>query len=109
MIESGRLTKGHGKALLTEPDHHRRRDLANRAVDSDWSVRKLEAKSRAVRVTPPATRPTPRPRRSGSNSRRHRQHERWASEYRRALTGTDTSSCWTKPRETGSSSCSDRS
>ena len=37
------LSKGHGKALLTEPDHHRRRVLARRAVDHGWSVRALEA------------------------------------------------------------------
>jgi ParB-like chromosome segregation protein Spo0J len=24
MIDSGALSKGHGKVLLTEPDHHRR-------------------------------------------------------------------------------------
>ena len=28
LIDIGRLTKGHGKALLTEPDHERRRQLA---------------------------------------------------------------------------------
>ena len=42
LIDNGRLTKGHGKALLTEPDHDRRRHLANRAADGDWSVRILE-------------------------------------------------------------------
>jgi ParB family chromosome partitioning protein len=43
LIDSGALTKGHGKALLTEPDHHRRRVLARRAADAGWSVRALEA------------------------------------------------------------------
>jgi ParB family chromosome partitioning protein len=43
LIESGRLTKGHGKALLTEPDHERRRRLSQRAADKGWSVRQLEA------------------------------------------------------------------
>ena len=43
LIDSGRLTKGHGKALLTEPDHDRRRQLAHRAADCGWSVRNLEA------------------------------------------------------------------
>lgn len=33
LIDSGRRTRGHGKALLTEPDHGRRRQLAHRAVD----------------------------------------------------------------------------
>jgi ParB family chromosome partitioning protein len=43
LINSGVLSKGHGKALLTEPDHHRRTVLARRAADAGWSVRALEA------------------------------------------------------------------
>jgi ParB family chromosome partitioning protein len=58
LIDNGRLSKGHGKALLTEPDHDRRRQLAQRAADSGWSVRNLEAEimhggeSRLARATP---------------------------------------------------------
>jgi ParB family chromosome partitioning protein len=43
LIDAGSLTKGHGKALLTEPDHHRRRVVARRAAEQGWSVRALEA------------------------------------------------------------------
>jgi ParB family transcriptional regulator, chromosome partitioning protein len=43
LIGEGGLTKGHGKALLTEPDHNRRRTLARRAAEAGWSVRTLEA------------------------------------------------------------------
>jgi ParB family transcriptional regulator, chromosome partitioning protein len=43
LIDAGALSKGHGKALLTEPDHHRRRTLARCAADGGWSVRTLEA------------------------------------------------------------------
>lgn len=43
LVDTAALTKGHGKALLAEPDHHRRRQLAHRAIDSGWSVRALEA------------------------------------------------------------------
>jgi ParB family transcriptional regulator, chromosome partitioning protein len=43
LIDTGKLSKGHGKALLAEPDHHRRRQLARRAVAHSWSVRELEA------------------------------------------------------------------
>ena len=56
MVDAGVLTKGHGKALLSEPDHHRRRELARRAVASGWSVRALEAQ-----IARPA-RPLPRQR-----------------------------------------------
>jgi ParB family transcriptional regulator, chromosome partitioning protein len=42
MIASAILSKGHGKALLSEPDHHRRRQFARQAAVSGWSVRVLE-------------------------------------------------------------------
>jgi ParB family chromosome partitioning protein len=55
LINSGALTKGHGKALLTEPDHHRRRVLARRAAVAGWSVRALEAEiARGTRQRPSA-------------------------------------------------------
>ena len=43
LIDSGALSKGHGKALLAEPDHDRRRNLARQAATGGWSVRRLEA------------------------------------------------------------------
>ncbi|MGO9973756.1 MAG: ParB/RepB/Spo0J family partition protein [Solirubrobacteraceae bacterium] len=43
LIDTGALSKGHGKALLTEPDHHRRRELAKLVAERGWSVRALEA------------------------------------------------------------------
>jgi ParB family transcriptional regulator, chromosome partitioning protein len=58
LIDRRRLTKGHGKALLTEPDHDRRRQLARCAAESGWSVRDLEAEivrgaaSRPTRAAP---------------------------------------------------------
>ena len=60
MIDSGALTKGHGKVLLTEPDHHRRLVLARQAAERGWSVRALE--SEIARAAKPATpRPSPDP------------------------------------------------
>jgi ParB family chromosome partitioning protein len=53
LINTGALTKGHGKVLLTEPDHDRRRVLALRAVDAGWSVRTLEAEIAAKRQPRP--------------------------------------------------------
>ena len=52
MVDSGALTKGHGKVLLTEPDHHRRRRLARQAAERGWSVRALE--SEIARTVKPA-------------------------------------------------------
>jgi hypothetical protein len=60
LIDSGRLAKGHGKVLLTEPDHDRRRQLAHRAAESGWSVRDLEAEIiRAAESRPARTSPHP--------------------------------------------------
>ena len=60
LIDSGALSKGHGKALLAEPDHHRRRSLARRAAEGGWSVRALEAEIARV-ARPAAPRRPPHP------------------------------------------------
>jgi ParB family chromosome partitioning protein len=60
MIDSRRLSKGHGKALLTEPDHHRRLVLAREAAEHGWSVRTLEAEiARAAKPAAPRSVPDP--------------------------------------------------
>jgi len=48
-IQAGDLTEGHGRALLTAPDHADRRRLARAAVDAGWSVRELEERARGTR------------------------------------------------------------
>jgi ParB family chromosome partitioning protein len=48
LIERGELTEGHGRALLLAEDHADRRKLAKDAVAGHWSVRELEARSRAA-------------------------------------------------------------
>jgi ParB family chromosome partitioning protein len=53
LIDSGRLSQGHGRALLLCEDPDERRRLARRAAAEDWSVRELE---RAARGRPPAVR-----------------------------------------------------
>jgi ParB family chromosome partitioning protein len=58
LIDSGALTKGHGKVLLTERDHHRRLLLAREAAERGWSVRTLE--SEIARASKPSIpRPSP--------------------------------------------------
>ncbi len=47
MIVDGRLSAGHGKAILQCPDHAYRRTLAQQAVAGGWSVRKLENEASA--------------------------------------------------------------
>jgi len=42
IIEDGRLTAGHGRALLMVNDPLAQRELARHAIDSGWSVREME-------------------------------------------------------------------
>jgi ParB family chromosome partitioning protein len=42
LIEKGRLTEGHGRALLLVKDQGMRRNLARRCDKSNWSVRETE-------------------------------------------------------------------
>jgi len=70
LIDGGALSKGHGKILLTEPDHYRRRVLARRAAEGGWSVRALEAE--IARASQPRARPAePHPDQVASAARLH--------------------------------------
>ncbi len=64
-IQAGDLSEGHGRALLTAPDHSDRRRLARSAVQNDWSVRELEQRARATRSESDGTLPSDRRRRRG--------------------------------------------
>lgn len=46
LLESGRLTEGHGRALLLASDNAERRRLARAAAAEKWSVRELERRAR---------------------------------------------------------------
>ena len=46
LLEQGRLSEGHGRALLLAEDHAARRSLALAAVDDGWSVRVVEERAR---------------------------------------------------------------
>lgn len=46
LIEQGRLSEGHGRALLLAEDHGDRQRLAREAAEHGWSVRATEAHSR---------------------------------------------------------------
>jgi ParB family transcriptional regulator, chromosome partitioning protein len=52
LIDSGALTKGHGKVLLSAPDHHRRLVLGRRAAEHGWTVRALEREIRRAAKQP---------------------------------------------------------
>lgn len=48
LLEEGRLSEGHGRAILQVPDHAERRKLAKQALNEGWSVRQTEAGARAL-------------------------------------------------------------
>lgn len=48
LLEEGKLTEGHGKALLLADDNSDRRRLARDAAGQGWSVRVLEDRARAA-------------------------------------------------------------
>jgi ParB family transcriptional regulator, chromosome partitioning protein len=57
LLEAGKLSEGHGRALLLAHDHGERRRLARAAADAGWSVRETEARAReAGTAAPPARR-----------------------------------------------------
>ncbi len=47
LLQSGKLSEGHGRALLIAEDHGARRTLAREAVERGWSVRLTEERARA--------------------------------------------------------------
>ena len=48
MLEDGRLTEGHGRAVLQVSDHDQRRGLARRAESGGWTVRRTEQEARKL-------------------------------------------------------------
>jgi ParB family transcriptional regulator, chromosome partitioning protein len=61
LIERGKLTEGHGRALLLCKDHAARRSLALDAVAGGWSVRETERHAREAEDQPePERKPSAR-------------------------------------------------
>lgn len=59
LVEAGDLSEGHGRAILTNKDHDRRKALARDARDGAWSVRETEARARDDQNRPTPRRETP--------------------------------------------------
>jgi ParB family chromosome partitioning protein len=57
LLEQGRLSEGHGRALLLAQDHDTRRSLAVAAAAEGWSVRVVEQRARAANEPAPEPRP----------------------------------------------------
>jgi ParB family chromosome partitioning protein len=52
MVAAGRLSEGHGRALLMASDHAERRRLGRAAAEHGWNVRQTEAAARAAGEPP---------------------------------------------------------
>ena len=48
LLEDGRLSEGHGRAILQAPDHETRKKLADQAAREGWTVRRTEEEARAA-------------------------------------------------------------
>jgi ParB family chromosome partitioning protein len=59
LLVEGKLTEGHGRALLMASDHADRRRLARAAAEQGWTVRETEARAREA-AGPPEAAPKPR-------------------------------------------------
>jgi ParB family transcriptional regulator, chromosome partitioning protein len=53
LLHEGRLSEGHGRALLGVSDQDRQLSLAREAVDAGWSVREIEAQVAGQRTRRP--------------------------------------------------------
>jgi len=56
LVVEGRLSEGHGRALLMAPDHADRRRLGRSAAEDGWTVRETEARAREA-ANPPEVAP----------------------------------------------------
>jgi ParB family chromosome partitioning protein len=80
LLSQGRLSEGHGRALLLAEDHAERRLLARAAVEQGWSVRMTEERARESNARAEAS--SPRARRV-----LHPDQEQAAAEISQALSG----------------------
>jgi ParB family transcriptional regulator, chromosome partitioning protein len=56
LLESGRLSEGHGRAILQAKGNEERKRLAREAAAHGWSVRETEERAKATAQKPPARR-----------------------------------------------------
>ena len=57
MLEEGRLSEGHGKAILSVDDHDARRKFGRQAAAEGWSVRQTEEKAKTANGGSKRTKP----------------------------------------------------
>jgi len=98
-LERGRLTEGHGRALLLAEDHAERRRLAREASEGGWSVRALEQRARVSAADGAAAEPRITRRRPTSGL--HPDQEAAAAEIAETLLGALGREVRVRPRRDG--------
>lgn len=98
-LEHGRLTEGHGRALLLAEDHAERRRLAREASEGGWSVRALEQRARTTAADGAAVEPRITRRRPASGL--HPDQEAAATEIAETLSGALGREVRVRPRRNG--------
>jgi ParB family chromosome partitioning protein len=98
LLQDGRLSEGHGRALLLADDHNARRTLAREAIAQGWSVRVTEARARETNEASDGARTDPT--RRGA-ARRHPDQEQAEKEIADALAGALGAEVQVKATRTG--------
>jgi ParB family transcriptional regulator, chromosome partitioning protein len=83
LLQEGKLSEGHGRALLLAEDHGARRSLARAAMREGWSVRTAEARARASNAGAGAS--GERKRRRSTRGEPHPDQQQAAEEIAQAL------------------------
>ncbi|HEV2769358.1 MAG TPA: ParB/RepB/Spo0J family partition protein [Solirubrobacteraceae bacterium] len=98
-LEHGRLTEGHGRALLLTGDHADRRRLAREASEGGWSVRALEQRARTSATDGAPAQPRITRRRPASGL--HPDQEAATAEIAETLSGALGREVRVRPRRDG--------
>lgn len=78
LLAEGRLTAGHARALLSTGNEQRMAELARRAADEGWNVRRIEAEAKRARPAKAAAR-------AGAERPREAAERRLEEELQRVL------------------------
>lgn len=76
LLESGKLSEGHGRAILQVRDAEGRARLARRAADQGWSVRETERQAKRASEPPTRARVVPHPDQEAALARAEEELER---------------------------------
>jgi len=99
LLEQGRFSEGHGRALLLAKDHATRRQLARSAAAEGWSVRTVEERARL------SNEPAPGNGGSGARAKKgaaaHPDQEEAAAEIEAALGGALGADVRVRPGDAG--------